>query len=300
MRRTWPLIVGVCLAAAAVAVAASASAARPADRPAAGQAAGPAESLAESLAGSPRLAGPAGLALPGGPAFPGAAQTTSPNWSGWADVARPGAAMRSVTARFRVPHVSCGADGQSVSIWAGLDGIGDDTVEQAGVEAVCVRTRNGWLAAKYVSFSETYPRAPLVGSFVSPGDLIAVSVFYAGGTHRYRLSLTDNRSAWADISVSAACPRGRTCHNASAEVVAEDSGDGPASGSYLADFGKVSFDGIGVSSSDGTRGTLGTLAGSARWSTREITMEYRGQVMAQPSARTHGYTRFGDSYQGTG
>lgn len=272
MRRTCPLIVGVCLAAA---VAASVVAARPAE--------------------SPRPAGPAGLPLPGGPAFPGATRTTSPNWSGWADVARPGAAMRSVTARFRVPHVSCGADGLSVSFWAGLDGIGNDTVEQAGVEVVCGRTRHGPLTAHYVSFSEMYPRTPRAGSSVWPGDLIAVSVRYDGGTHRYQLSLTDNRTARADISVFAACPRGRTCDNASAEVVAEDSGDGPANGSYLADFGKVDFDGIGVSSSDGTRGAL---ADSSRWSAQEITMEYGGEVMAQPSARTDGPTQFGDSYQG--
>jgi peptidase A4-like protein len=78
-------------------------------------------------------------------------QTTSPNWSGWADVASPGAAMRSVTAAFRVPFVRCAAYGRSVSIWAGLDGIGDAAVELAGVEGICVRTRHGRLAAQYVS-----------------------------------------------------------------------------------------------------------------------------------------------------
>jgi hypothetical protein len=60
MSRTWPLTVGVCLAVTIAASIATASAADAA------------------------------------PASPGATQTTtSPNWSGWADVARPGAAMRS-------------------------------------------------------------------------------------------------------------------------------------------------------------------------------------------------------------
>jgi Peptidase A4 family len=259
MRRTWPLSFAVALAAIAVAASAANAATRPDG--------------------------------------PGATPTISPNWSGWADVANPGVQMGSVTARFRVPAVKCGANRRAASIWAGIDGINNGTVEQVGVEATCVKTRHGALVAEYSSFFEMYPQSPQARSFVSPGDSITVTVSYNRKTRHYRLSLTDNLAAHAGISVSAVCPRGRICLNASAEVVVEDLGGGPAKGWFLADFGKLSFSGISVSSGDGVRGAL---AGNSRWSVREITMEYRGTVMAQPSARAQRDTAFSDTYRSAG
>src|SRR6516165_8781214 len=61
------------------------------------------------------------------------------NWSGYADVACRTCAIRYVATSFTVPSVNCtkSPDGSFAGIFAGLDGITSQTVEQIGVEAGC-------------------------------------------------------------------------------------------------------------------------------------------------------------------
>lgn len=232
--------------------------------------------------------------------IPEATQWTSTTWSGWVDAADTNVELRYVTANFTVPTTHCPSYGAEAGMWVGLDGwySTSKTVEQVGVVAECViQTPSGVMPA-YVSFWEMYPNGPVVKNYVSPGDTIAVSVYFNSSTDQYGLALSDSNTTSPDINVSKYCPSGYTCHNSSAEVIVEDPGNGgPANGNYLANFGKVSFSNIAVTSRNGTHGTL---EGNSPWSANEVTMKYNGIVMAQPSDRTNGYTAFTDTYKSSG
>ncbi len=236
------------------------------------------------------------------PAIPDAKQWTAPNWSGWVDVADQNVALRYVTANFSVPTVKCGGNDQMASFWVGLDGFNAVTVEQVGVLAVCdISLPSGGYAPSYSSFWEMAPLGPHLKGTVSPGDGIAVSVFYNSTTGLWNLALNDSNTTAADISKSEPCPSGHTCPNASAEVIAEVGGGGPPKGFYLADFGTVRFSQAAVTSRNGTHGTL---EGNSLWSANEITMTSNGRsngtLMAQPSDRTSGYTAFSDTWHNSG
>ena len=57
----------------------------------------------------------------------------------WAGFAAKGDGLAEVSSRWQVPSVVCYREDSNVSFWVGLDGIGSDTVEQAGVEVLCRR-----------------------------------------------------------------------------------------------------------------------------------------------------------------
>ncbi len=241
------------------------------------------------------------------PLPPGLPSVTEPDytsstqsvWAGWADVADSNVELRFVTANFVVPTVSCPGSGYEASFWVGLDGDQEgSTVEQTGVDAVCdIPLPSGGFAPDYVSFWEMYPNGPHVQGDVSPGDQIAASVYYNSSIDQYDLQLNDGTSTGADINFPALCPSGNTCHNKTAEVIAEDPGGGPSKGHFLAKFSKVTFTGVGVTSRDGTHGTL---EGNSLWSSNELIMASKGHAMATPSARNDGNTSFSVTWNGSG
>jgi hypothetical protein len=244
--------------------------------------------------------------LPNDPAVPDAHQWSSHVWSGWVDVANQDVALRYVTANFVVPSVKCSSLGESVAFWVGLDGLnGSDlpvpvnkTVEQDGVEVNCdISTPSGPMPSYdsfWYMFAPTNSKSKFCINCVSPGDTIAVSVYYDSAADNYHLALSDSNTTAPDFNTSQTCPTSYTCHNATAEVIAEDPGGGVASGVYLPNFGTVHFSSVGVTSRDGTKGTL---YGNSLWSAGKITMEDSGgTVMAQPSDRTDGNTAFSDTF----
>ncbi len=220
-------------------------------------------------------------------------------WAGWADVADTNVELRYVTANFVVPTVTCPGSGYEADFWVGLDGDQEgSTVEQAGVYALCdIPLPSGGYAPDYMSWWEMFPykRNP-VGS-VSPGDQITVSSYYNSSSDLYNLVLNDSNSTSADFSKNEPCPSSYTCHNATAEVIAEDPSLGPSKDHYLAKFSKVTFSQIGVTSRDGTHGTL---EGNSLWSSNELIMAYKGNAMATPSARNDGATSFTVTWNGSG
>jgi Peptidase A4 family len=225
--------------------------------------------------------------------------TTQSIWAGWADVADTNVALRYVTANFVVPTVSCPGAGYDAAFWVGLDGDQEgSTVEQVGVDAYCdIKLPSGGYAPDYTSWWEMYPGGVHTKGNVSPGDTIAVAVYYDSSTGKYSLALSDSKRTGPDISTSQPCPGGYTCHNKTAEVIAEDSGGGPSKGVYLAKFSKVTFSQVGVTSRDGTHGTL---EGNSLWSSNELKMAYQGHAMATPSAREDGATEFSVTWNGSG
>lgn len=245
--------------------------------------------------------GRAGDPLP--PGLPSVAEpdytsTTQDAWAGWADVADTNVELRFVTANFVVPTVTCPGRDYEADFWVGLDGNGEgSTVEQVGVDALCdISLPSGGYAPDYTSWWEMYPDGPHTVGSVSPGDEIAVAVYDNSSTGNYSLALSDSNSTSPDISKNEPCPSSYTCHNATAEVIAEDPGGGASKGVNLAKFSKVTFSQIAVTSRNGTHGTL---EGNNLWSSNESIMAYKGNAMATPSARNDGATSFTVTWNGS-
>ena len=231
------------------------------------------------------------------PHLPRNATDVSQNWSGYAAVARANVALRYVTSTFKVPSVNCakvaiGSAGQTYAAeWVGLDGFNDTTVEQTGVDTFCDSTSG---PATSQAWYEMYPLDPVVFTGVSPGDVIWVSVYFNSGTNEYQLFL-DDETTGSTMQTDQPCPSGSTCDRTSAEVISEDPGGAVAGGINLADFGTVAYSASGVTSRNGTHGTL---AAAKLWTSTEIIMQDpSGNDMATPSALTDGGADFSIAWQ---
>lgn len=167
-----------------------------------------------------------------------AANLSSFNWGGYV---ASGATYSSVTSTWIQPTTRCSTKGV-VSFWVGLDGWGDQTVEQTGTGVDC---RTG--TPQYYAWWETYPtnnQQTYTATTVAPGDRIKATVTVAGT--QYTLTLVDSTQGWTRTTTAAA-PAGAA--NASAEIVAEAASvNGTIS--PLPDFDAVSFSASGIG--DGT------------------------------------------------
>jgi Peptidase A4 family len=193
------------------------------------------------------------------------AALSSTNWSGYGDVACGTCSLRYVAASFTLPSVNCknSPDGSLASFFAGLDGIGDTTVEQAGVTAGC----SGGTAS-YFAWYEMFPLAPVAFSGVGPGDAISVTIYYNAGTNHWQLGLTDLTTG-GTIATAQTCPSGSSCRNHSAEVIAEAPSSSSGAVLPLADFGQGNFEAVQVTSRNGMHGAL---ASNSLWTTDSLTM----------------------------
>jgi hypothetical protein len=209
---------------------------------------------------------------------------SSSNWSGYAAVAKSGVRLRFVSANFTVPSVNCeksplGSSGFAfASNWVGLDGYKRDsrTAEQVGVDSFCDSTG----VPQYAAWYEMLPLGPIAFGPVSPGDAISASVFFSQSTNKYSITLTDVTSGAKMQVTNLSCPQGATCRNSSAEVITEDPGQA-APAVNLADYGMVNVTGVGVTSVNGTKGSL---SGNSLWTSSEIIMKNASEkVMSQPS-----------------
>jgi len=176
----------------------------------------------------------------------------------------------SVSSSWAQPAVSCGGtDTFSASaFWAGLDGDGTPTVEQAGTEADC----DGGTAS-YQGWYEIFPNAPVFyPDPVQPGDDMSASVV-ADGDGIFTLTLSDATQGWTQARKQAE----PDAQLGSAEVIAE----APSNGTVLplADFGTVNFTGVTVDNAPiGAGPNLSELTLSAP----------DGTALATPSALTAG------------
>jgi len=139
------------------------------------------------------------------------------------------------SARWVQPAVTCepGEDSWS-SFWVGLDGDGDNTIEQTGTSANCragTPTYSAWYAFN--------PAARVIYSnAVQPGDAMLAIANYHSGTDHYVLTLTDATQGWTH-TIGASAPGALKW---SADVVAEAAVN-PLTGSVLplSNFGSVTF-----------------------------------------------------------
>jgi hypothetical protein len=174
-----------------------------------------------------------------------AADQTSPNWSGYVTTAKAGA-YKGTSTTFTVPSsIACTSTDTASSFWAGLDGDGDSTVEQDGVEADCT---DGSLAL--YAWLETYPApeeeivtdtdAPAP---VEPGDIF-VSTVTEDSSSEYTFVMEDETQGWS-FNVEQLMPTGYTGKGLTSEVITEATTECTSDTSCavmpITNFGKVAY-----------------------------------------------------------
>jgi Peptidase A4 family len=174
------------------------------------------------------------------------ADLSSDNWSGYATPQVSNGYGATFTT-FTVPTgITCGSTDTASSYWAGLDGWGDNTVEQDGVEADC----NGGSPSLY-AWVETYPAyeeeitSETTGTAapVEPGDSFSASVVEISPSE-YSFSLDDETQHWSfagDLDM----PSGYTGEDLTSEVITEATTECPTPTTCaimpLTNFGTVSY-----------------------------------------------------------
>jgi hypothetical protein len=130
---------------------------------------------------------------------------------GWYGYVATGSTYTSVSASWTVPTVDCATSSGDATIWVGLDGYGDATVEQIGTDVAC----SGGVA-EYAAFFEMYPAYPVsFDNVVAPGDVIDASVDYTA-TNAFVLTISDTTQGWTRTTTQDA-----TAARSSAEAVVE-------------------------------------------------------------------------------
>jgi hypothetical protein len=177
------------------------------------------------------------MMLPRSQALASVTTQTSPTWSGYV-VTAPGGSVTDVKGSWKVPTAQCGLFSLSkTSLWVGMDGDGNTTVEQIGTHSNC----NSFVP-QYDAWYEFFPgnQVRIKKLKVSPGDVISAEVSYDTETALFTVSITDETTGQS-YSASAASS---SAFRASAEWIAEDPEykfDGKLYPYALTDFGTVGY-----------------------------------------------------------
>jgi Peptidase A4 family len=178
--------------------------------------------------------------------------------SNWAGYIAPGSSgtFTKVSASWTEPKVTCQKDNDLFAPWVGIDGYGDDTVEQTGAQAYC---KTG--SPVYSAWYEMYPARPVYFmNPVSANDQFTASVVKGSGDS-YTLKIEDVTKGWTQTvtkSLSSAL-------GGSAEAVIES-----PTGNYPA-FTSTNFTGVQF---DGKDLDTYTLVKSKSFTTRAETAKY--------------------------
>jgi hypothetical protein len=145
------------------------------------------------------LSSPSFATLPGNPNA-----TTSGNWSGYVAEANSSQqrqnSVTAVSGSWVVPEVTGPSTGATYgSVWVGIDGYSNSTVEQIGTEEDFVNGKPVYYAWwEMYSSGGRQPEQPITSMTVHPGDLISGSVQYiTSGAHagQFDLSIVDQSQA---------------------------------------------------------------------------------------------------------
>jgi hypothetical protein len=211
-------------------------------------------------------------ALPGGSAGqavihaqPRARRHSDQTWAGYAVTG--GGPYTTITGSWVVPAMTCSHGSGDASPWVGIDGWGNDTVEQIGIDLDCYGGKGS-----YHPWVEMYPGpSDYFAEPVHAGDTLTASVSVSGGT--WTLTERDAAAGWTRTF------RRRPKHppqQASAEAIVEDVGNGAAP--PVPDFNTVNFRAVSV---DGT-----SLA--AAGSDHQTTLERNSTLLSRESALSGG------------
>lgn len=168
----------------------------------------------------------------------------TPNWTGYADTlpSNSGYTITSVSATWNVPTVQAppGSSSAYSSIWVGIDGFNENTLEQIGIDANVI---NG--QTQYDAWYEMLPADPTSvpitipgGIPIKAGDVISASASYNTSTQDFTLAIRDLTAGNPD-NFSIAIP-GSGQQRLTGEWIVEDptiNGSLPT----LADFSPVTF-----------------------------------------------------------
>jgi hypothetical protein len=215
------------------------------------------------------------------------ANGTSQNWSGYAvesNLNSPSSgAVSDVKGTWTVPQVSSSGSAHTYSsIWVGIDGYSDNTVEQTGTE-------QDWTPSGpvYYAWFEMYPKFAyrIVNFPLRPGDQISSEVKYVGNS-RFTLTIA-NLTRGVKFSTT----QRHKAQRSSAEWIVE----APYSGGILplADFGTITFTGCSANLS----GHAGSISDPA-WQYDAIIMaDSDGTVKARPSSLSQSGSTFSVNWQ---
>jgi hypothetical protein len=202
--------------------------------------------------------------------------TTSDNWSGYvaqANSSRPQPdSVSAVSGSWVVPEVTGPSTGATYgSVWVGIDGYSNATVEQVGTEADFVNGKPVYYAWwEMYSSGGQQPEQPITSMTVQPGDLISASVQHiTSGAHagQFDLSIVDRSQANDSFGTYQASPATQsplaqrssaewiveaptvhgfapTCMTCSPSSLPEQIGDAPTNDGGIAtlpNFGSVAF-----------------------------------------------------------
>jgi hypothetical protein len=157
--------------------------------------------------------------------------STSSNWSGYAV---GGESYTYVVGKWKVPTATCasGENSQS-STWVGLDGWGDQTVEQVGSTTGCI-----FGIPSYFAWTEMYPALPVPSSdTISPGDSVGAYVKSTDHGTDYQLVMSDYTKGWKFSTTETSSPADQ---DLSAEWITEQP-TCPIFCDNLTDFGSTTF-----------------------------------------------------------
>jgi hypothetical protein len=188
------------------------------------------------------------------------------NWSGYASSSSTKQEYSTINAQWTVLSVTCTAEQQLSSQWVGLDGLTNNTVEQAGTLEWCFQG-----TAFYYTWWEMYPAsAATVGTTAKPGDIIFGKIARTGTS--YTLSVTDSTTSGNSFSVKQTCALA-TCTDKSAEWIDERPSYATTGIVPLADTADWNVYG-GTTTAGGKADTIATAPASIQLSMTDSTGTY--------------------------
>jgi hypothetical protein len=214
------------------------------------------------------------------------------NWAGYV-VYNSAYSVTKVTGDWKVPTIA-GVSGttcpdtqatwDSNSVWIGIDGFMDGTVEQTGTSADCF-----YGTVSYYAWYEFYPSASVTAFTVSAGDSIKATVTYAGlsgGVPTFKTTITDTTTSTTVTSPT-------TGVSGALRNSAEWIDESPYFNGYLGltQVGQIKFTGA-TATIGGTTGSISSWGSNVFWL---ISVDYEypynmilSYAKAQPAALTSG------------
>ncbi len=156
--------------------------------------------------------------------------------SNWGGYVAHGATFTRAAASWTVAQVTCLNNNDLYAPWVGIDGDGNNTVEQTGVATDC---QTG--SPRHEAWYEMYPQAPVYyNDPISTGDKFRATVT-ASGT-QFTLKIQDKTKGWTESVTKSLA----SAQKATAEAVIEAPGGYPAINHV--NFTKVKFNGENLGS----------------------------------------------------
>jgi Peptidase A4 family/Immunoglobulin I-set domain len=216
------------------------------------------------------------------------------NWSGYVAT---GQGFSTVTGNWTAPAVTCTGSATTYSSqWIGIDGDGDNFVEQDGTESDCL---NG--VPSYDAWYEMFGDDAVNGGYevelspanypVAPGDAMTASVSLAGST--WTLAISDGTAGW-QFSTPIVQPNPAP-QQISAEWILERP-EVNGSLSSLSDFGSAAFTGA-TATDTATSGPISSFTNEPLQMVEPAGSSY--DILASPGPLNSGGTGFSVTWNGS-